>query len=134
MITGINSEDRLVQKTFADHLQVSLGWENVYAYNTETFGPNGTLGRSTEREVVLIRDLRAALARLNKDLPDAAREQAIAKLTATDAARSLIQHNRDFYQFIRNGVPVEWRDASGQAKYARAKVIDFRETKNNLFL
>jgi len=74
MITDINSEDRLVQQTFADHLKKTLGWENVYAYNVETFGPHGTLGRASEREVVLVRDLRAALARLNPGLPESARE------------------------------------------------------------
>jgi len=68
MITDINSEDRLVQKTFADHLHDHLGWESSYAYNTETFAPQGTLGRASEREAVLIRDLRAALQRLNTDL------------------------------------------------------------------
>ena len=68
MITDINSEDRLVQKTFADHLRDELGWESVYACNDETFGPTGTLGRASEREVVLVRDLRAALARLNPDI------------------------------------------------------------------
>src|SRR5437016_328727 len=41
MITDINSEDRLVQKTFADHLHDRLGWESVYAHNVETFGPQG---------------------------------------------------------------------------------------------
>jgi type I restriction enzyme R subunit len=44
MITDINSEDRLVQKTFADHLETVLGWESIYAHNEETFGPTGTLG------------------------------------------------------------------------------------------
>ena len=39
MITDINSEDRLVQQTFAEHLEKVLGWESVYAYNAETFGP-----------------------------------------------------------------------------------------------
>jgi type I restriction enzyme R subunit len=33
MITDINSEDRLVQKTFADHLRDALGWYCIYAYN-----------------------------------------------------------------------------------------------------
>ena len=66
MITDINSEDRLVQKTFAEHLRDKLGWDSVYAWNEETFGPGGTLGRASEREVVLLRDLRAALARLNR--------------------------------------------------------------------
>jgi len=75
MITDINSEDRLVQQTFAEHLEKVLGWESVYAYNAETFGPNGTLGCISERDVVLVRDLRAALVRLNPDLPaSAARE------------------------------------------------------------
>jgi hypothetical protein len=35
MITDINSEDRLVQKTFADHLHDVLGWESIYAHNDE---------------------------------------------------------------------------------------------------
>lgn len=38
-----------------------LGWENIYVWNQETFGSDGTLGRSDTREVVLKRDLRAAL-------------------------------------------------------------------------
>ena len=28
--------------------------------------------------------------------------------------------------YIRTGVPVEWRDAAGETRYARAQVIDFR--------
>lgn len=134
MITGVNSEDRLVQRTFAEHLSQVLDWDSAYAYNTETFGPGGTLGRSSERDVVLAPDLRAALARFNPDLPEAVREQALANLTKVDASRSLLQHNREFYGFIRNGVPVEWRDANGQTEYARAQVIDFRRVDNNRFL
>src|SRR5213080_1009259 len=134
MITDINSEDRLVQQTFADHLRDRLGWESVYAFTAETFGPQGTLGRASEREVVLVRDLRPALARLNPDLPESAREQAIEKLTRTDFARSLIQRNREFYGFFRSGVPVEWRDASGESRHAHAHVIDFRHVSNNRFL
>ena len=59
MIADINSEDRLVQQTFADHLRDRLGWESVYAYNAEIFGSHGTLGRASERDVVLVRDLRS---------------------------------------------------------------------------
>ena len=51
-----------------------------------------------------------------------------------DFARSLIQHNKEFYDFIRNGVPVEWRDADGQSRHARARVIDFRNVADNRFL
>lgn len=127
--TDINSEDRLVQATFADHLHKVLGWESVYAWNDETFGPNGTLGRTDTREVVLTRDLRAALARLNPELPAAAIEEAVGKLTRHDFSRSLLQHNQEFYKFIRDGVPVSYRDAQGQLRHAQARVIDFRTAK-----
>src|SRR5215210_6124651 len=104
-VTAINGEDRLVQATFARYLEKSLGWDSIYAYNTEAFGSTGTLGRDSERDVVLVRDLRTALQGLNPDLPESAREQAVEKLTRVDFARSLVQHNREFYGFIRNGVP-----------------------------
>ena len=127
MITDINSEDRLVQQTFADHLRDRLGWESVYAYNAETFGPQGTLGRVSERDVVLVRELHA-------ELPESARAQAVEMLTRIDFARSLIQNNREFYRFIRGGVPVEWRDATGETRHAHAHVIDFRDAARNRFL
>lgn len=133
-LTDINGEDRLVQKTFAEHLEKVLGWDSVYAYKPETFGTNGTLGRSSERDVVLVRDLRAALEKLNPEIPIAARDQAVEKLTHNDLSRSLLQHNRDFYDFIRNGVPVEWRNLTGEIQHARARVIDFRNPANNRFL
>ena len=63
-LTDINSEDRLVQRTFAEHLERVHHWESVYAFNLETFGRAGLLGRESERDVVLVRDLRAALERL----------------------------------------------------------------------
>ena len=76
MFTDINSEDRLVQKTIADHLHHVLGWDSAYAWNDETFGPLGNLGRDSERDAVLKRDLREALARLNRNKSKAATEAA----------------------------------------------------------
>jgi type I restriction enzyme R subunit len=63
------TEDTLVQQTTADYLRDELGWESVYAYNEETFGPEGTLGRKSDREVVLTRYLGEALVKLNPGLP-----------------------------------------------------------------
>ena len=51
--TDINSEDRLVQTTFADHLEKMPSWESVYAWNQRTFGPGGTLGPASERKWVV---------------------------------------------------------------------------------
>jgi type I restriction enzyme R subunit len=134
MITNVNSEDRLVQKTFAEHLEEVHGWRNVYAFNTEVLGPDGTLGRSSEREVVLVRDLRAAVGKLNPELPPDAIQRVVEALTRIDHARSLVQHNQEFHRLVRNGVPVKWRGAGGMEKHAQAKVIDFRTPENNDFL
>lgn len=132
--TDINSEDRLVQATFAEHLENTLGWDSIYAWNHETFGPIGTLGRASERDVVLVRDLRAALVKLNSELPPAAIEEAITKLTYHDFSRSLLQHNQAFHALIRDGVPVSFRNAQGQLTHAQAMVIDFGTPANNRFL
>ncbi len=76
--TDVDSEDRLVRKTFADHLRDALGWDSVFARSQETFGPDGTLAR----------DLRQAITRFNTDLPEKALDEAIEKLTRQDFSRS----------------------------------------------
>jgi type I restriction enzyme R subunit len=79
--------------------------------------------------------LRAALERLNPDLPDDAIEEAFRALTVYDVSRSMLQHNRDFYRLIRGGVPVHYRDSAGYEKQARARVIDFdNKPGSNRFL
>jgi len=132
--TDINSEDRLVQETFANHLHNVLGWDSVYAWNEETFSLDGTLGRLDQKEVVLIRDLRASIARFNPELPAKAVNEAIEKLTRQDFSRSALQHNEEFYGYIRNGVPVSYTDAKGHKRQAFARVIDFRAPEVNRFL
>ncbi|MXX74482.1 MAG: type I restriction endonuclease subunit R [Holophagales bacterium] len=124
-ITSVNSEDRLVQATFAEYLERELGWDSIYARDRETFGADGTLGRTDRKEAVLTRDLRAALRRLNPGLPASAIDDALRDLTVYDVSRSTLQHNRDFYRLLREGVPVEYRGPDGQPKAGRAQVIDF---------
>ena len=125
-VTGINSEDRLVQATFAEHLreQARLG-ERLCLERRDLRAGRHARARQTRREAVLTRDLRAALVRLNPDLPPAAIDDALRALTVHDFSRSMVQHNQDFYRLIRNGVPVSYRDAAGHLRDARARVIDF---------
>ena len=47
------TEDTPVQQTTVEYLEQQLGWESVYAYNNEDFGPDSLLGRASDREVVL---------------------------------------------------------------------------------
>lgn len=134
MITDINSEDRLVQTTFAEHLEKVLGWENVYAWNQEDFGADSLLGRADTREVVLKRDLRQAVVRFNPEFPPSAVDEAVTKLTHHDFTRSLLQHNQIFYKMIRDGVPVSYKDTNGTQRHAHARVIDFSTAINNRFI
>ena len=77
MGVGFAFVGRLVQQTTAEYLEERLGWHSVYAYNTETFAPDGALGRTNEEEVVLTRYLRPALDSPNPGLPGEAVDNAI---------------------------------------------------------
>jgi type I restriction enzyme R subunit len=44
------TEDTLIQQTTADYLEQQPGWESIYAYNNEDFGPNN-LPRLMNKEV-----------------------------------------------------------------------------------
>ena len=66
------TEDQLVQKTMSDYLVTEHGWRSVMAWNQETFGPEGTLGRKSDKEAILTRYLSEALVTLNPGLPDEA--------------------------------------------------------------
>lgn len=129
------NEDTLVQQTTADYLHYDLGWdENVYAYNAETFGPEGTLGRRSDAEVVLTRYLGEALVKLNPGLPEAAYKDALRQITEAPTTQNSLQINRDNYERIKNGVQVQYRDAKNELVKKRLKVIDFDTPDNNHFL
>ena len=128
------TEDTLVQQTTADYLEQQLGWESIYAYNVEDFGPNSLLGRASDREVVLTRYLYAALRSLNPCLPDAAYDDAVQQITATAASQTLIAANREQYDLLRDGVPVTFRNDKGERVRQRLKVCDFEAPENNHFL
>ena len=88
--------------------------------------------RADYGEVVLVRRLRDALARLNPGLPADALEDAFRKMTRPEDA-DLIQRNRALHRLLVDGVTVEYRDAEGAIRGAQARVIDFDDlTKNDL--
>ena len=128
------TEDNLVQQTTADYLEHELGWESIYAHNNETFGPDGTLGRADESEVVLTRHLRDALETYNPDLPSEAYENAIREVTQVSAAVSTLHTNLEKYNFLRNGVKVSYRDPRNYMQTRTLRVFDFDDAENNHFL
>jgi type I restriction enzyme, R subunit len=128
------SEDSLVQQTTAEYLEKQLGWESIYAYNNETFGPTGMLGRGSDREVVLTRYLRQKLIELNPGLPDDAYDDAIRQLVTAVASQSLLATNKEKYELIKYGVQVTFRNDKGERLRQWLRVIDFDNPTNNHFL
>jgi type I restriction enzyme, R subunit len=128
------TEDNLVQRTTAEYLETQLGWESIYAYNEETFGKDGTLGRKSDQEVVLTRYLRAALEKFNPDLPDAAYQEAIRQITEFSTSQTMLATNREKYDLLKDGVLVSFRTEDGQLKKERLRVFDFDNPKENHFL
>lgn len=128
------TEDTLVQQTTADYLRDQLGWDSVYAYNDETFGPEGTLGRKDDREVVLTRYLGEALVTLNPGMPQEAYQDAIRQITAYSLSQSPLQINQEKHDLLKDGVQVSFRDDKGELVKRRLRVFDFDEPGNNHFL
>lgn len=127
------TEDQLVQTTMADYLQDVHGWRSVMAWNRETFGAEGTLGRRSDKDVVLTRYLSEALVTLNPGLPDVAYKQALREITDIFGSQSLIRINQDKYHLIRDGVKVKFR-LNGEQKIERLRVFDYDTPENNDFL
>jgi type I restriction enzyme R subunit len=128
------TEDTLVQQTTAEYLEQQLGWESVYAYNNEDFGPDSLLGRASDHEVVLTRILREKLVELNPDLPDEAYDNAVRQITATVASQTIVATNREKHDLVRDGVQVTSRNDQGERVRQRLRVFDFAEPANNHFL
>ncbi len=128
------NEDTLVQQTTAEYLEQELGWESVYAYNNEDFGPDSLLGRKSDREVVLTRTLRAKIEELNPCLPAPAYEDAVSQIIAVSASQTMTATNHEKHDLIKDGVQVTFHNARGERVRQRLRVFDFDNPENNHFL
>ena len=128
------SENILVQDSAGALLHDELGWDLVYAYNTEVLGENGTLGRKSYHEIVLWRYFRQALKKLNSWITDAQISEACQTLSSYLSTSSLLQINEEKYFLIRDGIPVKVKKPDGRTEEKRARVIDFNVPDNNHFL
>ena len=128
------SEDQLIQRSTAELLEKELGWKSVYAFDQETLGANGTLGRTGYHEVLLTRHLGQALKRLNPWLTEKQLQECMERMTEHMSSQTLMQINEQKYQLIRDGIPVTRVKPNGETEEVRAKVIDFVSPDKNEFL
>ena len=133
MSTHAYTEDQLVEQP-AIGLFAEMGWQTVSALD-EVLGPGGSLGRETRGEVVLGERLRAALERLNPELPTEAIQTAIDEITRDRSAMSLESANREVYRLLKEGLTVSIPDREhGGQKTERLMVVDWGAPQQNDFL
>lgn len=128
------SENILVQESAGNLLRDELGWNVRFAYNTEILGKNGTFGRESYKEIILLRYFREALKKLNPWMNESQILEAQKLLESRLSTSSLLQINEEKYYLIRDGIPVTVKKPNGHAEIKRAAVIDFQKPKNNYFL
>jgi len=112
-------------------LLAQLGWTPVDAFK-ETLGARGSLGRESQRDVVLTHRLRFAVRKLNaEDVPDSSINEAIEALMKDRSAMDPVRANRELYDLMRDGYRAEWTDDRGERRIETLRFLDLRAPLNN---
>lgn len=132
------SEDNNIQEPAARIFEGDLEWRSVFAFNAETFGPDSLLGRKDATEVVLVRELDAALARLNPKLAvtsEGRTKLALARdqLLDADPTKNLLQHNEAKWKQMRDGITLK-SPCCNAVEDVHVTIIDFQNPTSNEFL
>lgn len=117
--------------------QAALGWFESLGYDTAR-GADISVGadyplRESYEDVVLLPRLKAALRKLNPDLPEDAIGQA-ATLVSRPPEPTLEQNNRWFHRLLTDGADVDYRTAEGETRGDKAKLFDWHNLSANDFL
>ena len=122
------SEDD-IEQALLQRLQHECGFDVLNCYTAKSDDLNDGSGRSDKREVILADRLRAALERLNPQVPADVLDQALAELLLPRTAMTLVAANRQMDALLRDGVPVTYEPETGpqagQTVTERLRVIDF---------
>jgi type I restriction enzyme R subunit len=128
------SEDQLIEQPCMDIFQ-ELSWEIANVYEGETFGEHGTLGRDSEADVILRTRFVEAIKKLNPNLPQQAYDLAYEVINSNDATKTLADINHEKYNFLKDGIPVNYKDAKGEiVRNKKIRVFDFDNPDNNNYI
>jgi type I restriction enzyme, R subunit len=115
---------------FAIETLQSLGWEYVHGL---AIAPEAeSAERESFEQIILINRLRRCIARLNPDIPESAREQAIQKVLRIYSP-DLLHNNETFHQYFIEKVRVPYQQDGYERSYEVA-LVDFANPLNNEFL
>ena len=104
---GLDINEDFFEQTLIEHLVEKHGYEFLH-------GPDVARSTSEYRDVFLPGVLPAALARINKELPNAAIQEAILKLSNIEGG-NLEQRNETFTDYLQSGVEVRYFDGKRSA-------------------
>ena len=128
------SENILIQESACNLLHDVLGWDVELAYHAERLGKDGTFGRESYHEVLLLRYFRKALKKFNPWINENQILEAQRLLESRISTSSLLQVNEEKYFLISDGIPVTVKKPNGQTEIKKATVIDFQNPDHNDFL
>ena len=123
------SEDE-IERMFLEQLR-TLGYTALHA---DEVGPDAAAPqRETHAQTILHPRLRAAVDRLNPELPEQAREEAMRQVVQSGLP-SLLEENRRIHQMMVAGVTVEYRGADDKMRGGQVRLLDFENPQNNDYL
>ncbi|MDQ7965864.1 type I restriction endonuclease subunit R [Pseudomonas plecoglossicida] len=116
--------------------QEALGWLSDVGY-THLYGPDiahdgDNPERESYRDVLLTMRLRTAIARLNPQVPLAAREDALRQVLELGVPVQL-SANRLFHRLLVSGVPVQYQK-DGETRGDFVRLIDWADVRGNEWL
>lgn len=104
-----------------------------YTYQLGTvISPDGEHPERQYNEVVLVTRLRDSIDKLNPNISQDAKEDALKKVLRTESPNALI-NNENFHRYLTDGVDVEMRTESG-IRGEKIYIVDFANPENNEFL
>lgn len=120
------SEDN-IEQAILQKLQFLHGYDVENFHTDDRDDLNDGSRRTSKREVILPDRLRNAALRLNPDIPQDAIDGALKTLCERRWAMPLVAANREVYELLRDGVRVEFRDATGKNRVEQVRIIDFND-------
>ena len=121
---GLDINEDFFEQTLIEHLVEKHGYEFLH-------GPDVARSTSEYRDVFLPGVLPAALARINKELPNAAIQEAILKLSNIEGG-NLEQRNETFTDYLQSGVEVRYFDGK-EERNDIVRLLDFDNPESNTF-
>ena len=120
----------IVEQAALETLQ-ELGWSYLPG---PVIAPDGVAPeRRSFGDVILIGRLEAAIARLNPDAAEPARNEALRRVL-TGELPSLVEENRRIHRLLTQGVDVEYRNDKGQTAATKIWLIDLDRADANDWL